>query len=160
MNGCRWYEVYRKNISNSLVLVVFHDQKLAIKLQIEASSVFCFCSFSEILHVLRKCLLGPFALIIDDCDAFNKIFECFTPFLGYLKNCRFFDFLHVDCGGGGCVHIFDSYRFFCFLMSTMRFFFISDCSRYFPKFFKDLQNFSIFACGGGWGAHWVFIGFI
>ena len=104
MNGCRWYEVY--SISNSLVLVVFHDQKLAIKLQIEASSVFCFCSFSEILHVLRKCLLGPFALIIDDCDAFNKIFECFTPFLGYLKNCRFFDFLHVDCGGGGVVFTF------------------------------------------------------
>ena len=45
INGCRWNEVYRKNISNSLVLVVFNDQKLAAKLQIEASSLFCFCSF-------------------------------------------------------------------------------------------------------------------
>ena len=39
LNGCRWNEVYRKNISNSLLLVAFHDQKLAAKLQIEASSV-------------------------------------------------------------------------------------------------------------------------
>ena len=45
INGCRWNEVYRKNISNSLVLVVFNDQKLAAKLRIEASSLFCFCSF-------------------------------------------------------------------------------------------------------------------
>ena len=45
MNDCRWNEVYRKNISNSLVLVVFHGQNLAAKLHVEASSVFCFCSF-------------------------------------------------------------------------------------------------------------------
>ena len=71
MNGCRWNEVHRKNISNSLVSVVFHDQKLAAKLQIEASSVLFLFVF-EILYVLRKCVLGPFPLNIDDCNAFNK----------------------------------------------------------------------------------------
>ena len=72
MNGCRWNEVYRKNTSNSLVLVVFHDQKLAAKLRVKANFRFLVLFNFEILHVLRKCLLGPFPLNIDDCNAFNK----------------------------------------------------------------------------------------
>ena len=133
MNVCRWNEVYRKNISNSLVLVVFHDQKLAAKLQDEAS-FFLFLFLFEILHVLRKCLLGPFPLIIDDCNAFNKIFDCFTPFLGCLKKFKFFDFLHVDCGGG--VFTFLTF-FFGFLTPTMRFITFGNVSHHFCFFGKN-----------------------
>ena len=107
---------------------------------------FLFLFVFEIFYVLRKCLLGPFALIIDDCDASNKIFECFAPFLGYLKNFNFFDFLHVDCGGG-VVYIFDS--FFRFLMSTMHFFFIFDYTTPFPIFFRIFKFFQFLHVEGG-----------
>ena len=58
-------------------------------------------------------------------------------------------FLHVVCGRGG-VYIFESFFiFFCFLMSTMRFFFIFYCSRSFPEFFKKFQFFACRVWRGG-----------
>ena len=44
---------------------------------------------------------------------------------------------------GGGVHIFDSYHFFCFLMSTMRFFF---SFLIVPDPFQSFSKISIFAC--------------
>ena len=78
----------KKHISISLILVVFHGQKLAPNCEKIPSWTECFSdffSFFEILHVFSKCSRGPFPLIFDDCTFLTTFLNGFAPFPGFLK---------------------------------------------------------------------------